>query len=165
MEPQVFRRQEMSAAYAGAVSAVFPALCRTLAFRRWQAGSGLDGSEVPRQTMSYRYQTGSVRRSGRVVEVVRPLAITLKEVLNDPPCRVILTMRWRVEPAASGCTVRLAASYRLDRAAVLRRSHWDERLRLNFRNQFTFLATNLARMQLEASGSDARVPKRDLRQA
>ena len=161
----MFRRQEMSAAYDGAVAAVFTALCRTLAFRRWHLAADSDGGEIPRQTMSYRYQTGSVRRAGRVVEVVRPVALTLKEVLHDPPCRVILTMRWRVEPMASGCTVRLAASYRLDRTAILRRRHWDERLRLNFRNQFTFLAVNLGRMQQEARSGDLRVAKRDFKQA
>jgi hypothetical protein len=115
--------------------------------------------------MCYRYQTGSVRRVGRVVEVVRPVALTLKEVLHDPPCRVSLTMRWRIEPSASGCRVRLAASYRLDRAAILRRRHWDERLRLNFRNQFTFLAINLRQAMTQVAGSDARAAKRDFKQA
>jgi hypothetical protein len=104
-----------------------------------------------------------VRRIGRIVEVVRPVALTLKEVLHDPPCRVSLTMRWRIEPNASGCTVRLGASYRLNHAALLRRHHWDERLRLNFRNQFTFLEANLARAQHEAARGDPRDAKRDLR--
>jgi hypothetical protein len=105
-----------------------------------------------------------VRRAGRIVEIVRPVALTLKEVLHDPPCRVSLTLRWRVEPLASGCTVRLGASYCLNHAAVLRRRHWDERLRLNFRNQFTFLAINLERMQNEAASLEPRMAKRDLKQ-
>ena len=80
------------------------------------------------------------------------------------PCRVSLTMRWRIEPLASGCTVRLGASYRLNHAAILRRHHWDERLRLNFRNQFTFLAVNLSRMQGESQCGAERGVKRDFQQ-
>jgi hypothetical protein len=117
---------------------------------------------MPAQGRRYSYQTGSVRRVGRIVEVVRPLALTLKEVLHDPPCRVSLTLRWRIEPLASGCTVRLGASYRLDHAAILRQRHWDERLRLNFCNQFTFLAVNLSRMQNDAASIATRIAKREL---
>ena len=153
------RRQQLEAVFAGPTGAVFAALCRTLAFRRWPIAPDEDAA----QGRHYGYQTGSVRRSGRIVEVVRPLALTLKEVLHDPPCHVSLTMRWRVEPNASGCTVRLAASYRLNHAAILRRQHWDERLRLNFRNQFTFLAVNLGRMQNEPANGVARQSKRDLK--
>jgi hypothetical protein len=155
------RRQQLDAVLAGPKGAVFAALCRTLAFRRWPIAPAEDVV----QGRSYGYQTGSVRRTGRIVEVVRPVALTLKEVLHDPPCRVSLTMRWRIEPLASGCTVRLGASYRLNHAAILRRHHWDERLRLNFRNQFTFLAVNLSRIQNEAASGAARNAKRDLQQA
>jgi len=155
------RRQQHDAVLAGPKVAVFEALCRTLAFRRWPLAPDEDAV----QGRHYAYQTGSVRRSGRIVEVVRPVALTLKEVLHDPPCHVSLTMRWRIEPNASGCTVRLAASYRLNQAAILRRRHWDERLRLNFRNQFTFLAVNLGRLQGEAASGAARHAKRDRQQA
>jgi hypothetical protein len=156
------RRQQLDAVLAGSTGAVFAALCRTLAFRRWPVA--LDEELPPVQGRRYGYQTGSVRRAGRIVEIVRPVALTLKEVLHDPPCRVSLTLRWRVEPLASGCTVRLGASYCLNHAAVLRRRHWDERLRLNFRNQFTFLAINLERMQNEAASLEPRMAKRDLKQ-
>ena len=154
------RRQQLDAVLAGPKGAVFAALCRTLAFRRWPAATAEDAV----QGRQYGYRTGSVRRTGRIVEVVRPAALTLKEVLHDPPCRVSLTMRWRIEPLASGCTVRLGASYRLNHAAILRRHHWDERLRLNFRNQFTFLAVNLSRMQSEAQCGTERNAKRDFQQ-
>jgi hypothetical protein len=157
------RRQQLDAVLAGSKAEVFAALCRTLAFRRWPLTPVDDAA--PAQGRQYGYQTGSVRRTGRVVEVVRPVALTLKEVLHDPPCRVSLTMRWRIEPLASGCTVRLGASYRLNHAAILRRHHWDERLRLNFRNQFTFLAVNLARIQDDAASGDARIAKRDRKHA
>ena len=155
------RRQQLDAVLAGPKAVVFAALCRTLAFRRWPLPPAED--TAPIQGRQYGYQAGSVRRTGRIVEVVRPVALTLKEVLHDPPCRVSLTMRWRIEPNASGCTVRLGASYRLNHAAILRRHHWDERLRLNFRNQFTFLQVNLSRMQNEPARGDSGSAKRDLK--
>lgn len=156
------RWQQMDGLVTGSTAAVFAALCRTLAFRRWPAASLLAEDVLPEQGRRYAWQTGSVRRAGRIVEVVRPVGITLKEVLNDPPCRVSLTLRWRIDPVAAGCAVRLGASYRLSRAAVLRRRHWDERLENHFRNQFTFLAHNLGRMQARDAAVDARPAKRDL---
>jgi hypothetical protein len=98
---------------------------------------------MPQTGFRYRFQTGSVLRSGRVVETIRPVAVTLKEILHDPPCRVALTLRWRIEPSASGSVVRLRAEYRLNHAAVLRARHWEERLSVHFGKQFTFLARNL----------------------
>lgn len=157
----MFLRQEMSAAYDGAVGAAFAALCRTLAFRRWQSAAAVDGGHIPQRDLSYCYRTGSVQRAGRVVEVMRPVGLTLKEILHDPPCRVSLTMRWRIEPAAPGCAVRLVASYRLNHAANLRARHWNERLRRNFRKQFTFLGVNLGRMHDQPASATAGVPERD----
>jgi hypothetical protein len=155
------RWQQHDLVVAGSTGAVFAALCRTLAFRRWPA-TVLSEDMLPEQGRRYSWQTGSVRRIGRIVEVVRPIGISFKEVLDDPPCRVILTMRWRIDPIAAGCGVRLGASYRLSRAAVLRRRHWDERLHIHFRNQFTFLAVNLARMQAMDVAAGSRMAKRDL---
>ena len=158
------RRQQHEAFLTGATGAVFAALCRTLAFRRWPAAFLQLDESAPLQGRCYQYRTGSVHRVGRIVEVVRPVALTLKEVLHDPPCRVSVTMRWRIEPLASGCAVRLGATYRLNHAAILRARHWDERLRLNFSNQFTFLAVNLVRMQNDAASAELRPAKRDLLQ-
>ena len=101
----------------------------------------------------YRCRFGAVLRAGRVVEVIRPVAITLKEILNDPPCRVSLTLRWRIDPGLAGCTVRLRAQYLLNHAALLRARHWDERLARHFRNQSRFLAVNLDR-----SRNDSQLP-------
>jgi hypothetical protein len=155
-------RQQLDTVLPGSTSTVFAALCRTLAYRRWPAGPGLPDEPLPQQGQRYQFQAGSVRRVGRIVEVVRPVGLTLKEVLHDPPCRVSLTLRWRIDPVVSGCAVRLGASYRLNHAATFRRRHWDERLRLNFTNQFTFLALNLGRMQDRLAGGAIGVVKRDL---
>jgi hypothetical protein len=97
-----------------------------------------------------------VLRIGRIVEVTRPVGITLKEALNDSRCRVVLTFRWRIDPVVDGSSLRLNASYRLNHAAILRRRHWDGRLERHFRNQFAFVAINLDRMH------DNQVAKRDL---
>lgn len=126
----------------GTVSEVFNALGLTLAFRRWQS---LPESSLllPPAGCRYEYQAGSVRRIGRIVEIIRPVGLTLKEILHDPPCRVVLTMRWRIEPVASGCIVRLAAEYQLNHAATLRNRHWDRRLTGHFQRQLAFLSRNL----------------------
>lgn len=156
------RRQELDAVYVGPLGVVFTVLCRTLSFRRWPPVSCLRTEGIPAQGERYLCQSGTVRRAGRVVEVMRPVGLTLKEVLHDPPCRVSLTLRWRVDPLARGCRVRLGASYRLNHAAVLRAAHWDRRLEENFRRQLAFLALNLERMQDAQTGEFPLPVKRDL---
>lgn len=137
------RKQRLDANVSGTVSDVFAALGCTLAFRRWPTASELDRGFLPPPGYCYRYQAGPVLRVGRVVEVIRPVAVTLKEILHDPPCRVSLTMRWRIDPAPDGSIVRLRAEYRLNHASVLRGRHWDQRLSAYLRRQLTFLTRNL----------------------
>ena len=139
------RKQRLDANVAGPVNDVFAALGRTLAFRRWPASGEFDTGSMPPPGFRYRFQAGHVLRAGRVVEVIRPVAVTLKEILHDPPCRVGLTMRWRIDPAPNGSVVRLCAEYRLNHASVLRARHWDARLSTYFHRQLTFLARNLGR--------------------
>jgi hypothetical protein len=156
------RKQQFDATYAGSVSEVFAALGQTLSFRRWIITAEPLSGPVPAPGYRYRCQAGSVLRVGRVVDVIRPIGVTLKEVLNDPPCRVSLTMRWRVEPIVSGCSVHLRVRYRLNHAAVLVARHWERRLQLHFRNQLAFLAVNLYRIQEQRSVERPGSEKRDL---
>lgn len=140
---ELARKQQLEGVFAATVNEIYAALGRTLSFRRWPA-SPQDGMGAwPAPGTRYRCQSGAVLRAGRVVETVRPLGATLKEILHDPPCRVGLTMRWRIEPLCDGCTVRLRVVYRLNHAALLRAKHWDRRLALHFRRQLRFLARNL----------------------
>lgn len=142
-QDELARKQQLEASFEATVGEIYAALGKTLGFRRWPASS-LEGSSTwPPTGSRYRCQAGSVLRAGRVVETVRPVGATLKEILHDPPCRVGLTMRWRIEPLTDGCSVRLHIVYRLNHAAVLRARHWDRRLSCHFRKQFTFLARNL----------------------
>lgn len=145
------RRLRLEATVTGTVGEAFLALVATLSFRRWRSGLDSHHGFPPVTGSRYRYRFGSVLRDGRVVEIMRPVGITLKEVLHDPPCRVALTMRWRLEPVAFGCAVRLRAEYRLNHASLLRATHWERRLSRHFRNQFGFLRRNL-QARLEASG-------------
>jgi hypothetical protein len=153
----VARKQQLEGSFRATVREIHAALGRTLAFRRWPE-SALEGvGEWPVPGSRYRYRSGSVLRTGRVVEVVRPVGATLKEVLHDPPCRVGLTMRWRIEPVTDGCTVRLQVVYRLNHAALLRARHWDRRLSCHFRRQFSFLTRNLGTTRASpAAGSTHR---------
>lgn len=116
----------------------------TLAFRRWGLLDDGVTPALPARGRRYTYRTGSVLRVGQVIEIIRPVRLTIREMLDDPPCRVLLTMRWRLEPVASCSVVRLNAQYRLNRAAVLRPRHWDRRLQQHFGNQVRFLQHRVA---------------------
>jgi hypothetical protein len=148
---ELARKQQLHSSVSGSVNEVYTALGRTLAFRRWQRALVPESDPTPASGHGYRCRTGSVLRSGRVVETIRPVGVTLYEILLDSPCRVVLTMRWRIEPVPAGCVVRLRASYRLNRAAALRARHWDRRLSHHFRNQFRFLARNLELLRARAA--------------
>jgi len=155
---QLARKQQLEGRFAATVSEIYVALGRTLAFRRWPPPAQDGAGAWPQPGSRYRCQNGTVLRAGRVVEIVRPVGATLKEILHDPPCRVGLTMRWRIEPLRDGCTVRLRVVYRLNHAALLRARHWDRRLALHFERQFTVLARHLGVRPLQSD------PKRDLLQ-
>jgi hypothetical protein len=150
------RTRQFGATYTGTVGEVFTALGRTLAFRRWPVGDELLPGAIPRPGFRYRHETRSVERVGRVVDVIRPVGLTLKETLHDPPCRVSLCLRWRIEPLASGSSVRLSARYELNHAAALRGRHWERRLQIHFRNQLRFVGIHLRRLQRDSTPDQAR---------
>ena len=76
----------------------------------------------------YEQQRGKVLRRGKVLACLRPVSITLQEMLLDPPCCVQLRLHWRLEPVDDGSCVLLDARYLLNGAATLRRRHWQERI-------------------------------------
>ena len=145
------RKLRLEATVDGTVNEGFIALVTTLAFRRWRGSVDADDPAPPAGSR-YRFRFGTVLRDGRVVEVIRPVGITLKEILYDSPCRVALTMRWRLEPVGSGCVVRLRVEYRLNHAAFVRSRHWEHRLRKHFGNQFLFLRRN-QQIRLRVAGA------------
>ena len=156
------KKQALSGRFQGIVNELYLALGLTLAFRRWNRAIDPETEPIPGAGCRYRFRVGSVLRSGRIVEKIRPLGVTLHEVLLDSPCRVVVTMRWRIEPVPSGCVVRLGVTYRLNQAAALRARHWDRRLTRHFRNQFTHLGRNLASAQASSAAAADLNPKRDL---
>jgi hypothetical protein len=145
------RRRQFRENYPEALCAVFEALVITLAFRRWPLTV-----VPPAPGACYRNRSGSVLRVGRVVDVIRPCGLTLEEVLHDPPCRVSLLMRWRIEPTLAGSAVRLDVRYGLNHAASLRCLHWERRLQMHFGNQLRFVGVNLRRLQQQAAPAYAR---------
>lgn len=62
------------------------------------------------------------------MECSPPISLTLHETLSDPPCRVGLRLRWRLEPVESGSLVVLDARYHLNGPAYLNRRHWKKRI-------------------------------------
>lgn len=124
---------------------IFAALVGVVGHGRW-GGEGLLGSGggvLPSGTR-YEQQRGSVLRRGRVVECIRPVSITLQETLLDPPCRVELKLRWRLEPGDAGSRLQLDAIYKLAGAASFRKEHWDRRIRAHCSRMLASLEAALA---------------------
>lgn len=122
-------RQRHEARYATPITTVFGSLLQVLARRRWAAESWFDCTD-PRPPVGRRYvhRSGALVRRGRVVECLRPVLLTLYESLTDPPCRVRLRLRWRLEPLDAGTSVLLDARYELNGPAYLNRRHWREQI-------------------------------------
>jgi hypothetical protein len=105
----------------------FAALVEVVAKGRW-GGAAIDGATTPRPGCRYEQQRGKVLRRGKVLACLKPVSITVQEMLLDPPCCVQLRLHWRLEPVEHGSRVLLDARYLLNGAATLRRRHWHERI-------------------------------------
>lgn len=122
-------RQRHEARLAAPITDVFSALVKMLTTSRWASGDWLaEPGGLPHIGQLYVQRRGSVIRRGRVVECLRPVVLTLYESLFDPPCRVWLRLRWRLEPLDSGSLVLLDAGYELNGPAYLNRRHWHSEI-------------------------------------
>ena len=122
-------QQRHEARFGASMTTVFSALVRVAARGRWGSASWFDGSAPsPRPGCQYVTRRGAFTRRGRVIECLRPLALSLYESLSDPPCRVRLRLRWRLEPLQIGSLVLLDARYELNVPAYLNRRHWRARI-------------------------------------
>lgn len=111
------------------ITAVFSAMLRVLARRRWAAESWFDAEQTrPPVGRPYVSRNGAVVRRGRIVECLPPVLLTLYETLFDAPCRVRLRLRWRLEPQETGTSVLLDARYELNGPAYLNRKHWRQEI-------------------------------------
>lgn len=112
------------------LTVAFAALLGVVAKGRWAApGLGLEAAQPqPQPGCRYSQQRGQVLRRGKVLACLKPVSMTLKETLLDPPCCVELRLHWRLEPTDLGACVVLDARYSLNGAAALRRRHWYERI-------------------------------------
>lgn len=146
-------RQRHETVYPESITLVFSALIRTLALRRWGTTAGAVLDEPPRRGCRYTNQTSTALRSGRVLEVIRPVSITLYETLDDPPCRVRLEQRWRLHPTDDGSLLRLDLRFRLNHAATLMGTHWDRRLARHCERMFEFVRRNLDWQQTRAAAN------------
>ena len=106
----------------------FAALVDVVGKGRWAGSTLVEGTAQPRPGCQYAQQRGNVLRRGKVLACLRPVSITLQEMLLDPPCCVQLRLHWRLEPIENGSCVLLDARYLLNGAAMLRRRHWGERI-------------------------------------
>jgi hypothetical protein len=144
-------RQDHEARYPDSMHAVFAALNRVLGKHRW-AVTGQHGEPdvLPKAGCRYARTRKSVLRRGRVLEVIRPVSLTLYETLYDPPCRVRLQLRWRVHSLCSESLLHLALSYQLNGAAAIRSRHWHVRLDEHCARMLKFVAVELARSRQAA---------------
>jgi hypothetical protein len=106
----------------------FAALVDVVGKGRWSGIAPAEEPIQPRPGCQYAQQRGTVLRRGKVLACLRPVSITLQEMLLDPPCCVQLRLHWRLEPVEQGSCVLLDARYLLNGAATLRRRHWQERI-------------------------------------
>lgn len=137
-------RRRYERTFDESITDVFGALVRMLALRRWDPGTRLSEEiRLPRAGCRYVRQTTTALREGKVVDVIRPVAITLHETLHDPPCRVRLRLRWRIHTVAGRSLLTLDLEYRLNQAATLRQVHWRRRLDRHCTRMFHFVAANL----------------------
>ena len=121
-------RQRHEASFERPITAVYQALLTVLARRRWAYEPSLDAGARPAVGQRYAVRNGSVVRHGRVVECRQPVLLTLYETLFDPPCRVRLRLRWRLEPCDQATALRLDTSYELNRPASLNRKRWQHEI-------------------------------------
>ncbi len=148
-------RQRHEATLAAPMTEVFLALVQMLARSRWASGDRLAGSgRLPRVGQTYVQRRGSVIRRGRVVECLRPVVLTLYESLFDPPCRVRLRLRWRLEPLDTGSLVLLDANYELNGPAYLNRRHWRSEIHTHCGKLQTALAARLTDRPVRVYGVD-----------
>jgi hypothetical protein len=106
----------------------FAALVEVIGKGRWTGTVPVEAATPPKPGCRYEQQRGKVLRRGKVLACLRPVSITLQEMLLDPPCCVQLRLHWRLEPVDDGSCVLLDAHYLLNGAATLRRRHWKERI-------------------------------------
>ena len=122
------RKQRHERRLACHMTEAFTALVEVVGHGRW-GGTPLAGEAPPlKPGCRYEQQRGTVLRRGKVLACLRPVSITLQEVLLDPPCCVQLRLHWRLEPVNDGSCVLLDVRYLLNGAATFRRRHWRERI-------------------------------------
>jgi hypothetical protein len=146
-------RQRHEAHYALSITTVFGALLRVLARRRWAAEAWFDPTQpLPPVGRRYVHRNGTVVRRGRIMECLKPVLLTLYESLFDPPCRVRLRLRWRLEPLDAGTSVLLDARFELNGAAYLNRKHW--RTQIDGHCRRILLALEAALSEIDAQGAE-----------
>jgi hypothetical protein len=153
-------RQDHEARYPDSLQAVFMALNRVLGKHRWAVTGHVDGDEaLPKAGCRYARNRRSVLRRGRVLEIIRPVSLTLHETLYDPPCRVRLQLRFRVHSLATESQLHLVLSYQLNGAASMRGRHWQGRLHEHCARMLRFVSAELVRSrQTAATCSTSRDP-------
>jgi hypothetical protein len=150
-------RQRHEAKLEWPIRTIFRSLVGVLAKGRWDKSLALEAEPcLPRAGLHYEQRRPTVLRRGRVVECIPPVSITLNETLFDPPCRVRLRLRCRVEPMERASLLRVDASFDLEGAAALRRRHWSARIHAYCTRLLASLEAALASLDAEAGTSPAR---------
>jgi hypothetical protein len=146
-------RQRHEAKLEWPIRPIFVALVGVLAKGRWDKDFALEAERpLPRPGQRYEQRRPTVLRRGRVVECIPPVSITLAETLFDPPCRVQLRLRCRIEPVEVVSLLRVDASFDFEGAASLRRRHWNGRIH-------AYCTRLLANLETALASTDAAGPR------
>jgi hypothetical protein len=129
-EERVVPSQRYQRDLPSSITVVYAALLEAAGKRRWRASAELlKALSSPLKGVEYAWRRGSLLRCGRVLESLPPVALTLQETLHDPPCRVTLRLRCRLEPIESGAALRLEARYDCNGPASLNACGWSKQIR------------------------------------
>jgi len=127
---------------------VFGALLAQLAVTRWS--NAVDpGSVVPRAGQSYRRQTNTGLRQGRILEIRPPVGVTLREAMVVRNCRLDQLQRFMLAPQEQGTALVVGVRYQPDGLARFRIESWH---RWWLRDQQKTLAGLSARLAAESQG-------------
>jgi hypothetical protein len=115
----------MEARFDASMASVFTALVLTLAQGRWSVGDeDRAGVGLPRDGMRFSYRHAHRLFSGKVLECLRPVSMTLHERYDGPAATVHARQRWRLVPLDGATLLRADLRVEPNSLARLQLRYW-----------------------------------------